>query len=144
MSLQHSLLLALRSMAAMGLAMAIVFLVNTAGGWLAAALGFPGGSTRLAWDLGCVFVAGLLATRVLVRLAPCAPRRHALALLLLMLAVSVAAVIRLGAEFPVWFSTGLLFCVPVQVAVGVRWALHGEHVKPRELRVETERTPPAS
>lgn len=143
MSLQHKLLLVLRSVTAMVVAVAIVFVVNMGGGQLAATLGFPGGNTRLAWDLLCIFVAGLLATWALVKLAPRAPRRHAMVLLLLMLVVSIAAVIRLGDDFPGWFTAGLLLCAPLQIVLGMRLALRGRHhSKQYALQDEASRAPP--
>lgn len=126
MSPRNIVLLALRSLLAMVLAFVVVVLVNQTGGELADLAGFPGGGERrLAWDLACVFVAGVLAAWCAARFAPRAPRMHAGAFFVLMLVVAVLAVIQLGSDWPRWFSAGILLGLPVQVWLGARWALHG-------------------
>jgi ABC-type multidrug transport system permease subunit len=118
MSLKLVSLLALRSLLAMALAFAVVVLVNLGGGELADATGFPnGGEARLAWDLGWVFLAGVLAAWAVVKLAPCAPRAHAAVFFVLMLAVAALAVAQFGGDWPRWFSVGIL-AVPLQVGLG--------------------------
>jgi hypothetical protein len=124
MPLKRVSLLVLRSLLAMTLAFVVVVLVNLAGGELADATGFPqAGEARLAWDLAWVFLAGMFAAWLVVKLAPCAPRRHAVAFFALMLAVAVLAVIRIDGDWPRWFSTGILLAVPLQVGLGAGWAL---------------------
>lgn len=117
-------LLALRSLLTMTLAFVVVVLVNLAGGGLADASGFPeGGEARLAWDLAWVFLAGMFAAWLVVKLAPCAPRMHAVAFFALMLAVAVLAVIRIDGDWPRWFSAGILLAVPLQVGLGAGWVM---------------------
>ena len=124
MSLKPASLLALRSLLALALAFVVVVLVNLGGGELADATGFPnGGEARLAWDLLLVFLAGMFAAWLVVKLAPCAPRMHAVAFCALMLAVAVLAVIRIDGDWPRWFSTGILLAVPLQVGLGAGWAV---------------------
>lgn len=114
MPLKRGPSLALRSLLAMTLAFVVVVLVNLAGGELADATGFPeGGEARLAWDLTWVFLAGMSAAWLAVKLAPCAPRMHAVAFFALMLAVAVLAVIRIDGGWPRWFSVGILLAVPL-------------------------------
>lgn len=117
--------LALHSLLAMMLACAAALLVNLAGGALADLAGFPGGGGRLGWDLGWFFVAGVLATWLLVRLAPRAPRWHAAAFLMLALVACGLGLARLGSDWPVWFSAGVALSLPVQVWLGARWGLRG-------------------
>ncbi|MGI8560774.1 MAG: hypothetical protein ACR2J7_04930 [Luteimonas sp.] len=129
--MMQKLLLALRSLLAMALALVVVVAVNRAGGGLAGLAGFPrGGEARLAWDLGWVCVAGVLATWAAVRLAPVAPRMHAVALFAVFLAVAVAAVMRLGDDWPRWFSAGALLSLPLQVWLGAWWGLRGRRRVP--------------
>lgn len=126
-------LLALRSSLAMALAFVVVVVVNQGGGELAELAGFPGGGeARLAWDLAWVFIAGALAAWTVARLAPRAPRMHAIAWLALMLAVAAYAVVQLGDDWPRWFSIGVLLGPPLQAWLGVRWALRGR--RRRRLR----------
>ncbi|AKC87103.1 hypothetical protein [Pseudoxanthomonas suwonensis] len=124
MTLRRRAWTAFRSLLAVLLAFAAVFAVNLLGSWLAAWLVLPaGGSPRLAWDLLWVVLSGIAGAWVAVRSAPCTPRGHALAFLLLMLAMDTAAVVRMGADFPLWFSAGLLLTLPLQVWLGMRLAL---------------------
>jgi hypothetical protein len=124
MSLASIALPALRSLMAMALAFAVVVLVTQGGGELGDFAGFPGGGEpRLAFDLCCVFVAGLAGAWVAVRLAPCAPRAHAAAFFAAMLAVAVLGVLQLGDDWPRWFSAGVVLGVPLQVGLGAWWAL---------------------
>ncbi len=116
----------MRSLLAMAVAFATVALVNQGAGALADWMAFPApGARRLVWDLGGVFVAGALAAWVVVKLAPHAPRAHALAFFVLMLFIAVLAVLQLGEDWPRWFSAGVLLCVPLQVVLGSGWALRG-------------------
>ena len=71
-------------------------------------------------------LSGVAGTWVAVRLAPCAPRLHALAFFLLVLLMDGYAVAALGADFPLWFSAGLLLTLPLQVWLGARLALAPE------------------
>ncbi|MGH8025517.1 MAG: hypothetical protein ACREO0_02215 [Pseudoxanthomonas sp.] len=126
MSLKRGLSVALRSLLAVGLALAVLPLVNLAGGALADLTGLlKGGESRLAWDLGWVFISGSLAAWVVTRLAPRAAPAHAAAFFALMLAVGVLAVARLGGDWPPWFSAGILLTLPLQVWLGAWWALRG-------------------
>ena len=126
MPLKRGPSLVVRSLLAMALAFVVVVLVNLAGGELADATGFPqAGQARLAWDLGWVFLAGMFAAWLVVKLAPRAPRMHALVFFALMLAVAVWAVIRIDGGWPRWFSAGLLLAVPLQVGLGAGWAVRG-------------------
>ena len=124
MSLKLGVWRAVRSLLAMASAFAVAVLVNWAGGELADATEFTGGNqSRLAWDLAWVIVAGVLAAWTVVKLAPNAPRAHAWVLFALALALHVMAVMRLGDDWPRWFSTGLLLTLPLQVWLGAQWAL---------------------
>lgn len=124
MSLKHGLSIALRSLFAMSSALALVVLITLGGGELADATGFPrGGEARLAWDLGWVFLAGMFAAWMVVKLAPRAPRMHAVVFFALMSGVALLAVIRLGDDWPCWFSAGILLAVPLQVGLGAGWVL---------------------
>lgn len=126
MSLKRGSWLALRSLFAVGAGLAVVPLINLAGGALSDLTGFPAaGEGRLAWDLGWVFVAGALAAWTVTKLAPRAARAHAhaVAFFALMLGVSVVAVARLGEDWPRWFSAGILIALPLQVGLGTWWAL---------------------
>ena len=119
-------MLALRSLLAIALALVVVVAVNQAGGVVAGRIGLAaGGDGRLAWDLGWVFLAGVLATWAAVRLAPSAPRAHAVGLFAIFLAVDVLAVVELGADWPLWFSAGALLTLPLQVWLGAWWGLRG-------------------
>ena len=114
---------ALRSLLAILLALVVIVLVSLGGGELLDLAGFPGGGgMRLALDLAWVFIAGVLATWVVVRLAPCAPRAHAAALCVLMLVIAVVAVARVGDDWPRWFSVGVLLAPPLQAWLGTWWA----------------------
>ncbi len=116
----------LRSLLAITLAVVAVVLVNQAGGWLAEALEFPtGGDSRLAWDLGWVIASGTAAIWVTARVAPCAPRGHALVSFVLLLAAVVWAVFEIGADFPWWFCAGLVLALPLEGWLGVKLALRG-------------------
>ena len=132
MGLQRFAWIALRSLLAMAMAVAVMVLANHAGGTLADWSGFPAGNDgRLAWDLGCFFLAGVFATAVLARLAPRAPRAHALAFGALLLVVIVLGVARLGGDWPRWFSAGLLLGLPLQLWLGAGGALRGKRVTSR-------------
>ncbi|MEL1265763.1 hypothetical protein [Pseudoxanthomonas putridarboris] len=124
MSLKRKLVFALRSLLALALAFVVVQVVNLAGMWLAQASGWPaGGDPRLAWDLLWVFLAGVAATWTAVKLAPGAPRGHAIAFFVLALVIDVVAVAQLGDGWPWWFSTGILLTLPLQVWLGAWLAL---------------------
>jgi hypothetical protein len=115
---------AFRALLALLAGFAAMFAINLAGSALATALGFPaGGSPRLGWDLLCVVLSGIAGAWTAVRLAPCMPRLHALAFFLLVLLMDGYAVAELGADFPAWFSAGLLLTLPFQVWLGARLAL---------------------
>ena len=86
MSLVRVPLLVLRSLLAMALAFSVLSLANLAGGALADMTGFPeAGEGRLAWDLGWVFIAGVLAAWTVAKLAPRAPRLRVAVFFVLML-----------------------------------------------------------
>jgi hypothetical protein len=122
MSLKRGSWLALRSLLAMASALAVLLLVNLAGGALADRTGSPAaGEARLAWDLGWFFVAGSLAAWTVAKLAPRAPRLHVAAFFALV--TGVLAVVRLGDDWPHWFSAGILIGLPLQAGLGGWWAL---------------------
>jgi len=126
MPLKSGFTMALRSVLALVLALAMVVLANLGGGGLADATGFPrAGEARLAWDLCWFFLAGLFAAWIVAKLAPRAPRSHAVVFFALMLVATVLAVIRLGDDWPRWFSGGLLLSLPLQVLLGTKWAMRG-------------------
>lgn len=145
MLLKSGFPMALRSMLALLSAMAVVVLVNLGGGELADATGFPrGGEARLAWDLCWVFLAGAFAAWTVVKLAPRAPRMHAVVFSVLVLSAAVLAVVRLGGDWPRWFSAGILLAVPLQVLLGARWAMRGRnHAQGISACDGTARLPPA-
>ena len=127
----HIVMRALRSLLAILLALVVIVLVNQGGGELADLAGFAGGGERrLALDLAWVFIAGVLATWVAVRLAPCAPRAHAAALCVLMLLTAAVAVVRIGGDWPRWFSVGVLLAPPLQAWFGTGWALQASQAAP--------------
>lgn len=104
----------LRSLLAIITAVAVLVAGIWLSGEIAAWLGLStGGETRLAWDLGGTVVPALLAFMVAARLAPGAPRRHVLALLLPLMAVLGWSVWTMGADYPLWFSAGLLVMLPL-------------------------------
>jgi len=133
MSLTRVPLLVLHSLLAIALAFPVLSLANLAGGALADLTGFPdAGEGRLVWDLGWVFIAGVLAAWTVARLAPRAPRLHAAVFFVLMLVISVVAVARLGGDWPRWFSTGILVTLPLQVWLGAWLGLRGRKRAQRE------------
>lgn len=116
----------LRSLLAIALALAAVVAINQLGGELADWLGLPpGGDGRLAWDLGWVIASGTAAIWVVTRAAPCAPRGHALAFFVMLLATVVWGVVRMGGDYPGWFCAGLVLTLPLQGWVGMKLALLG-------------------
>ncbi|MBO9717387.1 MAG: hypothetical protein J7507_11420 [Pseudoxanthomonas sp.] len=124
MTAGHQLRIASRALLAVLAGLAGMFAANLAGSALATALRLPaGGSPRLGWDLSWIVLSGIAGAWLVVRLAPCAPRRHALAFFLLVLLMDGYAVAKLGADFPPWFSAGLLLTLPLQVWLGTRLAL---------------------
>lgn len=134
MSLTRVPLLVLRSLLAIALAFPVLSLVSLAGGALADLTGFPdAGEGRLVWDLGWVFIAGVLAAWMVARLAPRAPRLHAAIFFVLMLVISGVAVARLGGDWPRWFGAGILLTLPLQVGLGVWLGLRGRKSEERKL-----------
>ncbi|HVI58872.1 MAG TPA: hypothetical protein VM619_08340 [Luteimonas sp.] len=131
---------ALRSLLALALAGAAFALGNWAGGELGDRLPLPGGAVRLAWDLGWVFVAGIAAAWVVAKLAPRAPRLHVLAWCLLLLGVGACAALRMGDDWPWWFSAGLLAGAPLQGWLGARLARRRAGGAPRVPRTPPEGT----
>jgi hypothetical protein len=126
MSLVRVPLLVLRSLLAIALAFSVLSLANLAGGALADMTKFPdAGEGRLAWDLGWVFIAGVLAAWTVAKLAPRAPRLHAAVFFVLMLVISMVAVAQLGGDWPRWFSAGILLTLPLQVWLGFWLSLPG-------------------
>ncbi len=124
MSLKHGMWRALRSLLALALGFVMAVLINWGGGEVADATGFPNSNeSRLVWDLGWVFIAGVLSAWVVVKLAPRAPRAHAAVLFALALPIHVIAVAQFGEDWPRWFSAGLLLTLPLQIWAGAWWAL---------------------
>jgi hypothetical protein len=124
--------IALRALLAVLAGLAAMSAIHLAGSGLATASGFPaGGPSRLGWDLLWVVLSGIAGAWVVVWLAPCAPRRHALGFFLLVLLMDGYAVAELGADFPLWFSAGLLLTLPVQVWLGMRLALRTQRHRAR-------------
>ncbi|WP_226467495.1 hypothetical protein [Luteimonas panaciterrae] len=116
----------LRSLLAIALALAAVVVINLLGGELADWFGLPpGGDGRLAWDLGWVIASGTAAIWVAARAAPRAPRGHALAFFVMLLAAAVWGVVRMGGDYPGWFCAGLVLTLPLQGWVGMKLALLG-------------------
>ncbi|HEU0152220.1 MAG TPA: hypothetical protein VFQ84_02615 [Arenimonas sp.] len=102
-------------------ALASVPAINWIGGELAAALRLPpGGTPRLAWDLGWLLLSAWVAVFSVARWSPLWPRGLALALGGLLFAASVWAAWNMGGDFPGWFVTGVL----VGTALAATWGLH--------------------
>lgn len=111
----------LRSPLALGLGMAAVPVVNLFGGWLAEVLGLPpGGTARLAWDLGWLAVSGMAMVAIATALAPHHRAAHAgVAGLLLALGLGWALATVAG-DFPRWFLASAILSLPMQVWLGWR------------------------
>ncbi|KFL37256.1 hypothetical protein N788_10475 [Arenimonas donghaensis DSM 18148 = HO3-R19] len=109
----------MRSCLALVLAVAVVPALNLAGSWLAAALQLPpGGTGRLAWDLGWLAASGIAMVATATALATRHHAAHAgLAGLLLGLGLGWA-VASVGGDFPVWFTALALLTLPLQVGLG--------------------------
>lgn len=113
----------LRSLLAFAAAVAVVCAVNLGGSAVATLAGAPaGGSPRLAWDMICVMISMVLATAVLVRTALGAQRIHAFVFAALALLTEMLGVLQLGADWPLWFSSGIVLTLPLQVVAGARLA----------------------
>lgn len=107
----------LRSLLAFVSACAALMLANLAGGWLGDLLRLPQGALHLAWDLGWVWVAGILAAWLVARLALRAPRAHVVAWTVLMLGIAITAAWQVG-DWPAWFVAGVVLGVPLQAWLG--------------------------
>lgn len=116
------LLSALRSLLGFALACVALVAVNLAGGWLGDVLRLPQGTVHLAWDLGWVWIAGVLAAWLVARLAPRALRMHVSVWAVLLLGVAIAATWQVG-DWPRWFVAGIVLGVPLQAWLGAWLAL---------------------
>ena len=117
MSIQRTIVSVLRSLLAFVSACVVLVLANLAGGWLGDLLRLAQGTGHLAWDLGWVWIAGILAAWLVARLAPRAPRAHVMAWALLVLGVALAATWQVG-DWPAWFAAGIVLGVPLQAWLG--------------------------
>jgi hypothetical protein len=109
----------LRSVSALALAIAAILLVNLAGGELAVLLTLPpGGDARLVYDLLWVFLAGLVGSALMVRVAAVAKTAHAWAIFAIYLAPDAYVTVIAWNDFPRWFSLGCLLSLPLQVWLG--------------------------
>ncbi|MDH5835021.1 hypothetical protein [Luteimonas kalidii] len=123
--------IAARSLAAIALAVVSIPTVNLVGGWLSEAVGLPrGGTLRLAVDLAWVFAAGTTGAFVGVAAAAVARRAHAWAFFATYLTAALYAAITMGADFPSWFTLGLLASLPLQVWLGWRLAAGFDRRRP--------------
>ena len=123
MAWHHLPLRALRSLLAFTIAGIALVALSGAGGEAAPWVGLPrGGDLRLGWDLAWLGAGGILAFALVARLAPCAPRGHALGLLAILLAAGLWAVATMGGDFPAWFCAGLVGLLPLQCWLGLRLA----------------------
>src|SRR5690606_5282374 len=122
MSWKQALVAAVRSPLAVVLALVAFCAANQFGGWLAAQLGLPpGGGARLGWDLGWMFVAGVLAAWCLAWLAPPrAARAHVAVFFVALMAFAAWVVAGMGGDWPWWFSGGVLATMPLQAWLGLR------------------------
>lgn len=113
----------LRSLLAFTVAGVALVALSWAGGEAAPWVGLArGGDLRLGWDLAWLGAGGMVGFALVARLAPCAPRGHALALLAILLAAGLWAVATMGGDFPAWFSAGLIALLPLQCWLGLRLA----------------------
>ena len=119
-------IVALRSLLALVLAIVAIPVVNTVGAWLSDhAFGLSaGGTLRLAVDLFWTFMAGLVGTWLMVKVAAVAKTAHAWALFAIYLALDVQAVASMWNDWPRWFLLGVLMLLPLQVWLGW-WLAHG-------------------
>lgn len=115
----------LRSLLALGLAIAAIPAVNAAGAWLSNdVFGLPaGGTRRLAVDLFWICMAGLTGTWLMVRTAAVAKTAHAWVLFAIYLAADMYGVITMWDALPHWFTLGVIALLPPQVWLG--WWLGG-------------------
>ena len=111
----------LRSCLALVLGIAALPVVNLLGGWLAQVLRLPpGGTGRLAWDLGWLAASGV----AMVALATALATRHRatqawLAFVLLVLGLGWA-VAMVADDFPPWFTALAILTLPLQAWLGWR------------------------
>lgn len=108
----------LRSVLALVLAIAAIPVVNVAGGELGFLLGLPGGDARLAYDLLWVFLAGLVGSALMVRVAAVAKTAHAWTIFAIYLALDAYVTVLGWNDFPRWFSLACLLTLPLQVWLG--------------------------
>lgn len=127
MSHGHRWIRAGRSLLALLLAIVAIPVVNIAGAWLSDnVFGLPpGGTLRLAVDLFWVFMAGVVGTWLMVKVAAVAKTVHAWVIFAIYLAADLHGAITLWDEFPRWFTIGFIALLPPQVWLGW-WLAYGK------------------
>jgi len=112
-------IVALRSVAAVFVALYTLPLVNQIGGELAPVLRMPrGGEVRLAYDLAWVMLAGITGSALMVALAAVAKTAHAWAFFALYMAVGLVVTWLAWDDFPRWFTLACVLTLPLQVWLG--------------------------
>ena len=94
---------------------------NAGGGALLDLAGLRGGTPRLAADLAVLALASLAGVLGLLRAAGWAPRAHAVAAGGALTALAGWAAWTMGADFPAWFTAGVLAAQPL--AAWAAWRL---------------------
>lgn len=116
----HWALRALDSLAALAAGVACVPALNTAGGALAAALGFAaGGTLRLTWDASWVLLSVFAAVWLPARWSPLWPRGLALGVAVVLLGGVAWAAWTMGGDFPRGFIAALVVGAPIAAAVAM-------------------------
>ncbi len=111
----------LHSLLAMVPAFVVVVLFNLGGGKLADTTGFQnGGEAGSARNLVWAFLVGLHAAWAVLKRAP---RAHVVIFRVLTLTMSVLAAWQLGGDWLRWFGAGILPAAPLQMVLGMGWAL---------------------
>lgn len=112
----------LRSALSLALAVATLVGVNLAGAWLSdAVFALPGGgSARLAVDLLWLCAAAFASAWLLAATAPLAAALHVSVLFTACTLLAGGWAAALGADFPRWFSLGVLAGLPLSAWAGCR------------------------
>lgn len=117
-----------RSLPAALLLPVVVVAGNAGGGELLDLVGLRGGAPRLAADLAVLALASLAGVLALLRVAGWAPRAHALAAGAALTALAAWAAWSMGADFPAWFTAGVLAAQPL--AAWGAWRLGASALAP--------------
>lgn len=101
-----------RSLPAALLLPVVVVAGNAGGGELLDLAGLRGGAPRLAADLAVLALVSLAGVFALLRVAGWAPRAHAVAAGGALTVLAGWAAWTMGADFPAWFTAGVLAAQP--------------------------------